>query len=157
MPPVLGRSTTCARDAGTVGQPVPPSRLRRGAHWDHERCCDGSRCHVAERDHLYRLARLSPPADSDVSDDIPPGLRRVLNRLSDTAVAVFAADWQLIWWNRGWAALLGDPSSPVHALRNFARDTFPVADDQPHLSRWPVTSLAAETVEAAVVPDLALR
>ena len=81
---------------------------------------------TAERDHLYRLARLVPPADGTISDHIPPGVHRVLTRLGDVAVAVFAADWQLIWWNRGWAALLGDPSSSPPRLRNFARDRFPV-------------------------------
>jgi transcriptional regulator with XRE-family HTH domain len=108
----------------------------------------------AEQDHLYRLARLVPPADEEISDHIPPGVHRVLSRLGDTAVAVFAADWQLIWWNRGWAALLGDPSSTPPALRNFARDTFPIDGDGPRLSRWPVTSLDPDTVEAAIVSDL---
>src|SRR6185437_12013257 len=83
----------------------------------------------AERDHLYRLAGLAPPASGEISDHIPPGMRRMLNRLGDAAAAVFAADWQLIWWNRGWAALLGDPSSTPSALRNFARDTFPADGD----------------------------
>jgi transcriptional regulator with XRE-family HTH domain len=108
----------------------------------------------AERDHLYRLAGLIPPADGEISDHIPPGVHRVLNRLGDAAVAVFAADWQLIWWNRGWAALLGDPSPVPLALRNFARDTFPASSDRPRLSQWPVISLAAGTVEAAIVSDL---
>lgn len=107
-----------------------------------------------ERDHLHRLARLVAPTDHEISDHIPPGLHRVVHRLGETAVAVFAADWQLIWWNRGWAALLGDPSSTPPALRNFARDTFPTNGDGPHLSQWPVTSLAPGTVEAAVVSDL---
>jgi len=108
----------------------------------------------AERDHLYRLARLVPPADGAIRDDIPPGVHRVLHRLGDTAAAVFAADWQLIWCNRGWAALLGDPSAVPPARRNFARDTFPVDDAGPGMSQWPVTSLATGTVEAAVVSDL---
>ncbi|MET8632620.1 helix-turn-helix domain-containing protein [Streptomyces sp. NPDC004680] len=56
----------------------------------------------AERDHLYRLAGLAPPGGGEVSDHIPPGLRRMLTRLGDSAAAVFAADWQLIWWNRCW-------------------------------------------------------
>jgi hypothetical protein len=63
-----------------------------------------------ERDHLYRLAGLQPPQDGTITDHIPPGMQRVLTRLGETPVAVFAADWRLIWWNRGWAALLGDPS-----------------------------------------------
>jgi transcriptional regulator with XRE-family HTH domain len=105
----------------------------------------------AERDHLYRLAGLAPPASGEISDHIPPGLRRMLNRLGDAAAAVFAADWQLIWWNRGWAALLGDPSSTPSALRNFARDTFPADGATARLSHWPVTSLSQREVEASVV------
>ena len=41
-----------------------------------------------ERDHLYRLAGLVPPGDGEISDHIPPGVHRVLNRLGDAAVAV---------------------------------------------------------------------
>ena len=109
---------------------------------------------TAERDHLYRLAGLVPPADGEISDHIPPGVHRLLNRFGDTAAAVFAADWQLIWWNRGWAALLGDPSAAPPALRNFARDTFPARGESPRLSQWPVTSFTGDEVQAAVVSDL---
>ncbi|UQU68158.1 helix-turn-helix transcriptional regulator [Couchioplanes caeruleus] len=108
----------------------------------------------AERDHLYRLAGLLPPGDGQISDHIPPGVHRVLHRLRDTAVAVFAADWQLIWWSPSWAALLGDPAAVPPALRNFARDTFPVGGAGPRLSQWPVLSAAGDAVEAAVVSDL---
>jgi transcriptional regulator with XRE-family HTH domain len=108
-----------------------------------------------ERDHLFRLARLAPPADDRIGDHVPPGVQRVVARLGDAAVAVFAADWQLIWWNRDWAALLGDPSVTPPHLRNFARDTFPTAsDDGPQLSRWPVVSLDDDTKKAAIVADL---
>ena len=109
---------------------------------------------VAERDHLFRLARLIPPADDQISDHIPPGVHRVVARLGDAAAAVFAADWQLIWWNRTWAALLGDPSAAPPGLRNFARDTFPVDSAGPQLSQWPVTSLDAGHTSASVVSDL---
>jgi transcriptional regulator with XRE-family HTH domain len=109
---------------------------------------------AAERDHLHRLAGLVPPTEGQICDHIPPGVHRVLNRLGDVAVAVFAADWQLIWWNRGWAGLLGDPSSTSPALRNFARDSFGIDADGPCLSRWPVTSLSGGTEQAAIVSDL---
>ena len=108
----------------------------------------------AERDHLFRLAGLAPPARGEICDHIPPGLRRVLNRLGGAAAAVFAADWQLIWWNSGWAGLLGDPSPAPPALRNFARDTFPAGGAGPRLPHWPVTSLRQREVEASVVSDL---
>jgi transcriptional regulator with XRE-family HTH domain len=109
---------------------------------------------TAERDHLYRLAHLVPPADGAISDHIPPGVHRVLTRLGDVAVAVFAADWQLIWWNRSWAVLLGDPSSSPPQLRNFARDRFPVGTGPARLALWPVTELDRDTTDAAVVSDL---
>lgn len=108
----------------------------------------------AERDHLYRLAGLAPPSSGEISDHLPPGLCRMLNRLGGPAAAVFAADWQMIWWNRSWAGLLGDPSSTPPALRNFARDTFPLDGAGPRLSHWPVISLSQQEVEASVVADL---
>ena len=109
---------------------------------------------TAERDHLYRLARLAPPADDAISDHIPPGVQRVLSRLGDVAVGVFAADWRLIWWNRRWAALLGDPSPwPAH-LRNFALTRFPIGDEASRLALWPVKEADDEATDAAVVSDL---
>ncbi|WP_220039931.1 helix-turn-helix transcriptional regulator [Nonomuraea aridisoli] len=109
---------------------------------------------VAERDHLYRLANLVPPADRMISDHIPPGVHRVLSRLGDVAVAVFAADWQLIWWNRSWSALLGDPSSAPPRLRNFARHRFPVGGGPSRLAPWPVIEPDKDAADVAVVSDL---
>jgi transcriptional regulator with XRE-family HTH domain len=109
---------------------------------------------TAERDHLYRLARLVPPADGAISDHLPPGVQRVLARLGDAAVAVFAADWQLVWWNRGWAALLGDPSVSPSRQRNFARERFPLDAGPARLALWPVTETDRDATDAAVVSDL---
>jgi transcriptional regulator with XRE-family HTH domain len=109
---------------------------------------------TAERDHLYRLAQLVPPVDGAISDHLPPGVQRMLARLGDVAVAVFAADWQLVWWNRGWAALLGDPSASPSRLRNFARDRFPVDAGPARLALWQVTEADRDTIDAAVVSDL---
>jgi transcriptional regulator with XRE-family HTH domain len=109
---------------------------------------------TAERDHLFRLAQLSPPMDGTISDHLSPGVQRVLVRLGDMAVAVFAADWQLVWWNRSWAALLGDPAEAPPAQRNFARDRFPVDDSPARLALWPVTEVDRDATDAAVVSDL---
>ncbi|MFC1431477.1 helix-turn-helix transcriptional regulator [Streptacidiphilus sp. N1-3] len=109
---------------------------------------------AAEREHLYRLARLAPPADGAISDHLTPGVQRVLARLGDVAVAVFAADWQLVWWNRGWAGLVGDPSAAPARLRNFARDRFPLDDGPARLALWPVAEADREATDAAVVSDL---
>lgn len=109
---------------------------------------------TAERDHLYRLAQLVPPADDTIGDHIPPGLQRMLSRFEDVAAAVFAADWRLLWWNRGWAALLGDPSTSPGPLRNFARDRFPIDDQPARLAAWPVAEQDRAAVDAAIVADL---
>ncbi|MEV7083986.1 helix-turn-helix transcriptional regulator [Streptomyces sp. NPDC093516] len=109
---------------------------------------------IAERDHLYRLAKLVPPDKGTVSDHLPPGVQRVLARLGEVPAAVFAADWHLLWWNRGWAALLGDPSTAPPRLRNFARERFPVDDGPARLALWPVTETDPDATDAAVVADL---
>lgn len=109
---------------------------------------------VPERDHLYLLAGLVPPHDSVIPEDIPPGVHRVLNRLTDVAVAVFAADWQMIWWNPGWAALLGDPSNTPPESRNFARERFPVGSDAVRIASWPVVVENSADSDLAIVSDL---
>ena len=110
---------------------------------------------TAERDHLFRLARLAPPTSGEISEHIPPHVQRVIARVGDAAVAVFAADWQLIWWNRTWAALFGDPSATPPALRSFARDTFPTgrSTDAPRW-HWSATTPDVAATETAVVSDL---
>lgn len=112
------------------------------------------RLSAAERDHLYRLAGLAPPSDGPVPDHLPAGVHRVLTRLGDVAVAVFAADWQMIWWNPGWAALLGDPAAVPAEQRNFARERFPVGPDPVRIARWPVLVRDGEASDMAVVSDL---
>ncbi|WP_371596262.1 helix-turn-helix transcriptional regulator [Streptomyces sp. NBC_00564] len=107
-----------------------------------------------ERDHLYRMAGLAPPNGDPIPDRIPPGVHRVLNRLGDVAVAVFAADWQMIWWNPGWAALLGDPSTSPPERRNFARERFPVGSDDVRIASWPVFAENSDSSDLAIVSDL---
>ncbi|WP_329549749.1 helix-turn-helix transcriptional regulator [Streptomyces sp. NBC_01356] len=107
-----------------------------------------------ERDHLYRMAGLAPPNGDPIPDRIPPGVHRVLNRLGDVAVAVFAADWQMIWWNPGWAALLGDPSNSPPERRNFARERFPVGSDDVRIASWPVFAENSDSSDLAIVSDL---
>ncbi|MFI6338387.1 helix-turn-helix transcriptional regulator [Streptomyces sp. NPDC050535] len=112
------------------------------------------RLSTAERDHLYRMAGLVSPNGDPVPDHLPPGVHRVLNRLGDVAVAVFAADWQLIWWNPGWAALLGDPSAKAPELRNFARERFPVGSEDVRVAAWPVLVRNSADSDLAIVSDL---
>jgi transcriptional regulator with XRE-family HTH domain len=107
-----------------------------------------------ERDHLYRLAGLQPPKDGTITDHIPPGMQRLLVRLGDAPASVFSADWRLIWWNRSWAAVMGDPSSvPAHE-RNLVRTRFPVAGDRRRIFTWPVVSEMPEATDRTIVADL---
>jgi transcriptional regulator with XRE-family HTH domain len=108
-----------------------------------------------ERDHLYRLAGLQPPPDGMINDHIPPGMQRVLTRLGETPVGVFAADWQLIWWNRSWASLLGDPSALAPEDRSLVKSRFTSAADPPgKLADRPVISEQREATDRAIIADL---
>lgn len=112
------------------------------------------RLSVEERDHLYRLAGLQPPRDGMINDHIPPGMQRVLTRLGETPTAVFAADWRLIWWNRSWAALLGDPSAVAPQDRNLVGSRFPVTSDRARFAVWPIRHENREASDRAIVADL---
>lgn len=70
-----------------------------------------------ERDHLYRVAGVAPPADQIVSEHISPGVQRILDRLTDVPVGVFSAAWDLLW-NPLWAAISGDPAGLSGIDRN---------------------------------------
>lgn len=107
-----------------------------------------------ERDHLYRLADLQPPQEGTILEHIPPGMQRVLRRLGETPVGVFAADWRLIWWNESWAALLGDPSSVPADERSLVRVHFPVAGYPGRIGTQAVVLEDAEATERAIVADL---
>ena len=107
-----------------------------------------------ERDHLYLLAGLQPPAAGRVSDHVPPGVQRLLTRLGEIPVGVFAADWQLIRWSPLWAALMGDPEPATSTGRNLVRARFGLATGTV-LSRWPITSeLGPDVLDTALVSDL---
>ncbi|MFB9990849.1 helix-turn-helix transcriptional regulator [Deinococcus oregonensis] len=107
-----------------------------------------------ERDHLYSLAGLQPPADRMISDQISVGVQRLLTRLGDVSLAVFTADWRMVWWNHSWAALVGDPGSVAPEQRNFVHVRFPVAGLHGRIQGWPVHVRNPETTDRAVVADL---
>lgn len=108
---------------------------------------------AAERDHLYRSAGLLPPADRRISDDIPPGVQRLVARLRDHPLAVFTADWSLLTWNPLWDALHGSPIGMPPAQRNLARAVF--GDGEARRSLRPsVSANGAEAFESAIVADL---
>lgn len=107
-----------------------------------------------ERDHIHRLAGVRPPQGQRVAYDVPPSMRRLLTLLDATPVAVFAADWKLVWWNTRWAALFGDPTRIEDEERNLVRLRFPVPSDRGRLTSWPVIPANAEAADRALVADL---
>jgi transcriptional regulator with XRE-family HTH domain len=107
-----------------------------------------------ERDHLYRLAGLQPPGRRLIGEHVPPGMQRILTRLGDAPAAIFAADWQLVWWNPGWSALLGDPRAVPAAERNLVVSRFPLGEESGRLSAVPIVSIDPETTDRAIVADL---
>lgn len=109
--------------------------------------------HWLPRQRRYEAGE-PPAADGTICDHLPSGMQRVLARLGDVPVAVFAADWQLVRWNHGWAALLGAPLAAPPRMRNFTRDRFPVGADHTPLALWPVTDTDPDTTDAALVSDL---
>jgi transcriptional regulator with XRE-family HTH domain len=72
-----------------------------------------------ERDHLYVVAGHAPPRRTNVSSQVTPGVRRLVDRLGDVPVSVYDAAWTIILWNRPWAALMGDPSELSGRDRNL--------------------------------------
>jgi hypothetical protein len=110
----------------------------------------------AERDHLFRCADLMPPSSGNVSLDVPARVGRLVHRMSENPVAVFAADWTLLGWNAMWTATIGDPGTYGWAGRNLVAGMFPVCGRRPEsIGAWPVRSqLGDHAEEEALVADL---
>jgi transcriptional regulator with XRE-family HTH domain len=65
----------------------------------------------AECEHLHVLAGQAPPGPDRISQQIPAGVRRLLDQLGGTALTVCDAAWNIILWNPLAAALIGDLSA----------------------------------------------
>jgi len=105
-----------------------------------------------ERDYLYKVCGLLPPPTGTVPTHIPLGVQRLIARLGDIPLAVFAADWTLVLWTPLWAALIGNPLDLVE--RNLVHVVF-LADGFDRHPLWPVRSERGERdLEMALVSDL---
>lgn len=71
-----------------------------------------------ERDLLYQLAGHVPPGAGVVPSRITPSVQRLLDRLTQTPVAVYDATWTLLLANAPYDALMGDTST----WHGFARN-----------------------------------
>ncbi|MFI6575756.1 helix-turn-helix transcriptional regulator [Nocardiopsis sp. NPDC050513] len=61
-----------------------------------------------QRAHLFHLAGRVPPGPQEVPVHITPGVRRMLDRLAGTPVAVFDAAWNQLLANPLYTALMGE-------------------------------------------------
>lgn len=74
----------------------------------------------SERDALHVAAGVAPVSPDVVPAHLSPGLQRMLDRLQDTAVAVFTAAWDLLAGNALWDGLFGDHTLQTGRERNLA-------------------------------------
>jgi transcriptional regulator with XRE-family HTH domain len=97
-----------------------------------------------ERDHLYRVAGVAPPATGIVPRHIMPGVQRIVDRLGDVPMAVFTATHDFLLWNPIWAALNGDPSSYKGIERNLVWRMFMIGHDGVEYDRQHEEDFAAD-------------
>ncbi|GFG65387.1 transcriptional regulator [Mycobacterium kubicae] len=109
----------------------------------------------SERDQLFASAGLLPPRDGTIDTYLPPGIQRLVRRLSDIPCAVFSADWTLQWWNDMWVALAGDPAQLPPRERNVARAIFGDGPARALLtSSHSPAAVSDGTFENAILADL---
>lgn len=61
-----------------------------------------------ERDHLFRIGGVAVPTDRMVPRHIAPGVRHIVDRLSEVPVSVFSASWDTLLVNDLWVTLFGE-------------------------------------------------
>lgn len=117
----------------------------------------------AERNHLFRVARVAPGSEPCVPQYLSPGAQRLMNRL-DTPVGAFDAAWTFITGNPTWLALFGDAElGPGKHGRNLAWLQFSgqlprlrlEADDQRAFESALVSDLRTAAATYPRDPDLA--
>ncbi|GAA1477154.1 helix-turn-helix transcriptional regulator [Nocardioides aestuarii] len=126
---------------------------------------------VAERDHVFRLAGLAPPARGPGSDHVGPGMLRIFDRLGDTPAEIVTELGETLRQTPLGAALVGDNTAYDGAMRSIgyrwfaqpgARDLHP-AEDHEFYSRMYASGLRGVATQrgpgsrAAAYADLLLE
>ena len=130
------------------------ARLERGAgpHPSEQivaSMAQGLHLSLDERDHLFRLAGLHPPARGASLDHISPGLLRILDRLADTPAEIVTELGETLRQTPLGVALTGDMTGFVGADRSIGYRWFTdpssrqlyAEQDHPFLSRLWVSGL----------------
>ncbi|MDT0270788.1 helix-turn-helix transcriptional regulator [Streptomyces sp. DSM 44915] len=82
------------------------------------------RLNPVDRELLYRMAGSVVPPSGSVPREVPPGVQRMIDRMSDTPLAVFTAAWDAVQWNPLWGELFGSPAEELARPGNLIRDHF---------------------------------
>lgn len=103
-----------------------------------------------ETDLFHQAAGLAAPRTDSVSRHIPPGVQRMLVRMADLPLAVFAADWTLLHSTPLWQALFDAPSAHSDPDQNLVVQTF--LDES--VGRIATAHGGPDAFERALVADL---
>ena len=77
-----------------------------------------------EREYLFRIAGETPPPAVGPSREVPPGLRHLLDAMTETPAYVVDAEYDVLAWNRLATYFVGDLSAVPDADRNMIRWMF---------------------------------
>jgi transcriptional regulator with XRE-family HTH domain len=104
-----------------------------------ERLSSVLRLSPAERDYLFNLVQLRPPAPAPAqSDDVGAPIRRMLSGLNYPAL-VITTRWEIVAWSDMWVRCIADPGARAPRDRNLLRILFL----EPELQRHPLEFEAA--------------
>ncbi|MGW3728854.1 helix-turn-helix transcriptional regulator [Streptomyces sp. NPDC000851] len=111
------------------------------------------RLNAVERELLYRLAGALVPPSGTVPREVPPGVQRMIDRMSDTPLAVFTAAWDIVQSNPLWGELFGSPVEADARSSNLIWGHF-AAPPAPGASRIDRGAAHADAFERMMVSDL---
>src|SRR5216684_681560 len=77
-----------------------------------------------EREYLFRVAGESPPPAASPSREISPGIRNLIDSLSETPAYVVDAKYDVLAWNTLATHFIGDLSGFAESDRNMIRWLF---------------------------------
>lgn len=98
-----------------------------------------------EREYLFRIAGESPPPSAGPSREVTPGLRHLLDAMTETPAYLVDASYDVLAWNRLATWFVGELSAVPAGERNMVRWMFrqPGAHwDDPEVLRFVRTSVA---------------
>ncbi|MGW7565894.1 helix-turn-helix transcriptional regulator [Streptomyces tendae] len=111
------------------------------------------RLNAVDRELLYRLAGAVVPPYGSVPRELPPGVQRMIDRMSDTPLAVFTAAWDIVQSNPLWGELFGSAAGTDARSANLIWGHF-AAPYAPGASRIERDAAHADAFERMMVSDL---